>query len=488
MDFRLAIVNCPSLNGGTMKSVRCLLTVLAALSVTACGETASDVLDGASCYPEEARRWIADAADSDIAATSSEGPSSIYLDGSASMAGFIRGGSGDDRPLADLIGFLPTLGPVGSGKVAMHRFDRAITELKPAEVARMQTPGGYLCPATKPDCDAQESHVDQALARVAKEDPRSLSLVVSDLWLANSEVLTTGGVALSKPLRDILSSGRSIAIYGFTSPYEGRVSDLPSGDKSVTARQRYLFLVVAGPLRRIEALHASMRTAPSASIARALANGQAHRSLFTLEPVIAGGEGTQRFVTEPKSFLSKTSFLAVRTGVRIPQFKLDKGETLRAGLGTVPGAHWQGVPDDKVLADAVWEGASRGTTKLYRQTGEACRAEADWRAEGELRGGWGDGAKAAYRLDPSELATLPVGRYLLVGDVRRTSLQSPNPATAWMRDWSFGVADEVSAVKRPVMPTLNLSETARLLEAALAQAAAAKPMNIGGFAVAIDIE
>jgi hypothetical protein len=488
MDFQSSIVNCLQDNGGKMKKASCLLAALAAFGLTSCGGSDSTTADGASCYPEAARRWISEPSSKGPAAGDLEGPSSIYLDGSASMAGFIRGANADERPLADLVGFLPTFGPVAKGKVSILRFDRRITELKPSEAARMQTAEGYLCPPGKPDCDAQESHVDQALAKIAGEDARSLSVVVSDLWLANSEVLTTGGVALSKPLADILASGRSIAIYGFESPYAGRVSDLPSGAKNVVASRRHLFLVVAGPLRRLEAFHEAMRRAPSASIARALTNGQAHRSLFTLDPVIAAA-GTQRFQAEPKSLLTKANFLTVRSGVRVPQFHLEKGKALRAGSTDIPGAVWQGVAEADIAQGAVWQGASRGSTKLYRQTGDGCSpGGGDWRAEGTLRGGWSDDAKASFKLDPTELATLPAGRYLLVGDVRRTSLESPNSATQWMRDWSFGAADEAAAIKRPVMPTLNLAETARLLEAALAQSAEAKPMNIGGFTVAVDIE
>ncbi|MEO7692226.1 MAG: hypothetical protein ABIS51_23275 [Sphingomonas sp.] len=406
------------------------------------------------------------------------------------MAGFIRGSTSDEKPLADLVGLLPSLDTIDRTKVQVIRFDRKISDLKPADVSRMQTEAGYICPASNRNCDAQESHIDQALGKIAAGDPKALSVVVSDLWLANSEVLTTDGVALSKPLADIFASGRSVAIYGFESPYAGRVDDLPSGDGNVTASRRYLFLFVAGPVDRLQAFHGAMKNAPSASIARALANGKAHYSLFTLEPVISVADGTQPFDLEPKSPLAKGNFLTVRTGVRVPQFELDKGKVLRAGgSGAVPGATWRGIPDSRILPGAVWQGTSHGTTKLYRQSDDKCLPKGgDWRDEGVFASGWPSDGSAGFTLDSSELATLPSGTYLLVGTVRRTSLQSPNTATQWMRDWSFDTSSEPEAVRRPVMPTLNLAETARLLEIALLKSAEAKPMKIGGFAVAVKIE
>lgn len=469
------------------RGLRKVLVIVAAVGLTSCGGGESPAIDGVSCYPEAARPWISGASAASGAVRDPGGPMSVYFDGSASMVGFIRGGTADEKPLADLIGMLPSLDTIDHGKLTLSRFDRSFTELKSADVSRMQTEAGYLCPAGNRNCDAQESHIDQALGRVAAEDANSLSVIVSDLWLANSEVRTTDGVVLSKPLADIFASGRSVAVYGFESPYSGRVSDLPSGSRTVTAARRHLFLVVAGPVERLRAFRDAMRTAPSASIARALGNGGAHYSLFTLDPVVTAADGTQPFELKAGGPLTKANFLTVRTGVRVPQYHLDRGAALRSSGGG--GASWGGVPEAGVLPGAVWQGTSQGTTKLYRRLGDKCLPKGgDWAEEGRLAGGWPTDGGARFTLEPSELATLPPATYLLVGSVRRTSLLSPNPATQWMREWSFDAAGEAVAVKQPVMPTLNLAETARLLEVALLKSAEAKPMNIGGFAVAVEIE
>lgn len=463
------------------------LPALALLAGCGKGESALGSLDGSSCYPAEAAKWITEASGKiENAAADPGGAFTVYLDGSASMAGYIRGGTADTRPLADLVGMLPKLSGIDHGNSETIRFDRKISPIASKDLQAMQSENGYLCPAGNANCDAQESHLDQALSKIAEADSSGLSVVVSDLWLANSSVLTTDGVALSAPLDAIFASGRSVAIYGFESPYAGKVSDLPSGKTGVTASRRYLFLVAVGPLKRLQALNAAMQNAPSTSLAGDLKSGKAHYSLFTLEPAVTSGGAEAAFALPAKSPLKKASFLTVRAGVKVPQFQIDKSEALRQP--GAQGATWSGSQSVSVIPGAVWEGASRGETTLFKMVGEACAPKgADWRKEGELKGGW-QGDSGQYTLDPASLAALPSGKYLLVGGLRRVSLLSPNPATQWMRDWSFNGASEAEALKRPVMPTLNLAEMARLMEIALLKSAQQKPMNIGGFAAAVEIK
>lgn len=456
-----------------------------ALLATACSR--APTLDGLACYPAPARALIDTAAQERAPARDPGGPVAIYLDGSASMAGYIRGGTLQERPLADLVGSLPRLDRVDQSQVSVVRFNRSFATLRPADIEAMKTEAGYVCPAGNPNCDAQESHIDQVLTRVAAADPRSLSIIVSDLWLANSELRTSGGVALSDPLTRILRSRRSIAVYGFESPYSGRVSDLPSGRRDVTAQRRYLFVVVAGPLARVRALDASLRHSSSDSISRDFNNNRARYSLFTLDPVVIRSSGEDRFEVPSGGALSKGRFLAARTGVRVEQLRLDRNRALRADGD--PGARWRGIPEGAILPGAVWAGPVRGTTTVYRQVSDDCAGEAtDWREDGVLAGGWEAGGRMGYRLDSAELTGLPSGTYLLVGDLRRTSLLSPNPAAQWMQEWSFDSFTETAAIARPVVPTLNLASTARLLENALIAAAEQNPTSVGGFAVAVKID
>src|ERR1700710_568526 len=137
------------------RAVRFLALMLFA-QLSGCGGGSVAVGDGASCYPDVARPWIAAATSEGHAPRDPGGPYSIYLDGSASMVGYIRGATADERPLADLVGMLPQLDTIDRGKVEVVRFDRKLSTLSNADLSRMQTEAGYLCAQGNPACDSQE--------------------------------------------------------------------------------------------------------------------------------------------------------------------------------------------------------------------------------------------------------------------------------------------------------------------------------------------
>lgn len=470
-------------------SIRGHLGLASLLLLAACNSKGpAQISDGTACYPPAAAPYIKTAAADQAAPRDPGGPYSIYLDGSASMVGYIRGGTATDRLLPDLIGMLPDLQQIDRGQLKSWRFDRKFTEIDLAGRQRLQTEAGYLCPAATPNCDAQESHIDAVFERIAGEPADALSVIVSDLWLVNDEVLTSSGVAFASPFSRIFASGRSIAIYGFESPYAGRVSDLPSGRKDVTALRRHLFVVVAGPAARLQAFHRAMQQAPSARIGNALAEGgTARHALFTLEPLIGGG-GQQDLTAAPGSALKKFQFLAPQQGVKIAQFALDRSAAIRSAKAD-PGAQWPGVAPQSLHPGSVWRGPLRGETRVFRQVGDGCAPKgADWQGEGKLDGGWSDDGTGRYRLDPAALAGLGKGTFMLVGEATRVSLAVPNPDTQWLRDWSFSPAEENAAITSKVVPTLNLAETTRLLELALLDAAERKPVRVGGFAAAVKID
>lgn len=463
---------------------------LASLVLLAACNSNSDTsgqIDGLDCYPSDAASYISTVEDDASAPQDTGGPYTLYLDGSASMVGFIRGGDTATRLMPDLIGMLPELQQVDRGSTAVLRFDRKLTELDPAARNQMQTEAAYLCPASNPNCDAQESHIDAVLEKIAAEPADALSVVVSDLWLVNDEVLTSSGVAFARPFGKIFDSGRAIAVYGFPSPYAGRVSDLPSGRRDVTATARYLFVVVAGPPARLDAFHRAMVQAPSARIAEAFSTGTARHALFTLEPSLTS-QGGQALSAGAGSAMTKMLFLSPQQGVTVSQFSLNRDAALRS-VKPDPGATWPGISQESLRPGAIWRGPIKGRALLWRQIDDACAPKGgDWRAEGTLTGGWSDDGSGQFRIDPAELATLGTGTFLIVGDATRVSLASPNPDSQWLRDWSFAPSQEGEALEREVVPTLNLAETARLLELALLASAERKPVKLGGFAVAVKIE
>ncbi|MFQ3666890.1 MAG: hypothetical protein SNJ79_12820 [Sphingomonadaceae bacterium] len=468
----------------TVKRLSVGLAIAMVLLLAACKR--SSLAEGALCFPEAARPWLA-GVEAPARRTAPDGPLHLLIDGSGSMVGYL--GRGSERPLADLLGMLPTLDGAASEDLRLTRFDRVITQLAPDDLSRFQLPDTYRCLPGRGPCTNQESHIDKALELAAADGTDTVSVIVSDLWLSNDELRTTSAVALSRHLEAILRSGRAIAVYGFESPYAGRVYDMPSGRADVTATRRHIFLVAAGPRSRLEAMHRAMLRAPAEYLASALADGSAGYAIFSQDPVVTAMPATAPFAPRATGSLVSQTFLQAQQGIRIPQYQLDRRAAMRA-TEPEPGIPWSGIQAEAVVPGAVWRGPMQGETRLFRQARDMCRdGETDWRPEGRLEGGWTPAG--GFSLDPAGLATLSNGVYLLVGEVKRVGLDSPNPATDWMRAWSFSDSEEAEAIERAgrgeAMPTLNLAATARLLENALQKVAEERPQLVGGFVAAVKV-
>ncbi len=444
---------------------------------------------GVECYPTDAQRWIA--ADMSAAAAAPPPPMAtrVFVDGSGSMAGYLRGDA-RERVFQDLIASLPNAAGQSPEKVKYALFARSIREVAAAQANRLQSAEAYACGA----CDNQESHLDAVLAEIAAAPKESLSLVVTDLWQVNAEVQTTGAVVFTNALTSILSGGRSVAVYGFDAPYEGLIADLPSRDTTVRAFRRPLFLLAIGPVAQLDSLDRRMRRSPSALIATGLASGRAKHSLFTLTPGRPIAAEAKPFEGQAEG-LRPGVFLRIRQGVQLQQFSISSRAARRDGEGARQAVRWSGPKSEAMLNGAVWAGPLSPDTQVWAQHRDkaACNADKDWRSYGRMTTGWrapDREGRQVFELSASELAAhLRPGTYLIVGAVRRTSLTSPNPANAWMRDWSFSDKTEAEARMRPgPFPTLNLSETARLMESALAEAAERSPATVAGFAVALQVK
>jgi len=418
------------------------------------------------------------------------------------MAGYLRAESGDTQPFKDLIATVPSTAGVDSGTVRRFLFGKTLRETPAASAGDLLKDGTYSCRDHAKTCDNQESRLDLALAAIAAEGKQSLSFLISDLWLENSEIRTSGAVALAEPLKKILASGRSISVYGIPAPYAGKVYDLPSRkDVSINAK-RPLFLLVVGPVDRLVQFDAQLPRSPSRYLAAGVQSGVIKHSLFTLTPGGRGARSSSPFTgAGPGSGIMPGVVMSPRRGLQIQRLVVQPQgvKAALAGRATPDTAlpRWTGPSEDGMLPGAVWRGPVATRTmvwKLRHDDQEHCDVS-DWLPWGQYSGGWNaaPGSNAAtFVLRPDEL-TANFGKpdvYLIAGQVVRTSLETPNPADAWMRDWSFAPEDEARVVAKPaaVFPTLNLSETARLLENVLASSAERSPAIVGGFSAAIKLQ
>jgi hypothetical protein len=397
------------------------------------------------------------------------GPSPIhgYLDGSGSMAGYIAGSTSDVRPLGDLIEIVNQTAVSRGSSAQFFAFGARIAVIPggPAGAARYATMAAYTCKG----CDNKESHIDAVLRQIALGNPNLLNVVVTDFWLDNKSFAGSPQVALGGPLTNLLKQGRSIGVLGLRAPFKGRIYDFPKGGPYADATERPLFVLLIGPASDVAAMYAALVESNSPAFRSDLRRysvfstqiGNAWVSARTLAPV---GGGVSRSAVIPPEWLQ---------GVQ--QFVLHL-DTARVQHGRV-----EGVFDASagVRNNAVWSGALKASTQVWRLSNRgalrACPRNA-WVEIAPLSGAWFPAGRATARftLSPKTGSGLiPGGAYLVAGFLGVRRLQVPNPADAWMRDWSFSAVDEQSVRARHprFFPTLNLADLATSMEAALDRAA-----------------
>lgn len=468
-----------------------VIALVSAVMLSGCDPKPSK--KGLDCFPPEATPWIYLANDTMARPEGAPhaGHATIYVDHSASMAGYVAGDTTVERPFHDLVHTLPqTLREIAATS-DYRAFGATISDVV-ADPRIFDSPAYFSC-AAKGDAGC-ESHIDQVLTRVA-DQPGELAVMLSDLWFDNSQSETSGLADLKPPLARILASGRTVAIYGVAAPFSGKIYDLPTGNPAtatVTHVGRHpLFMLVVGSKTQVLAFDKQLGRSGSGPLAQAATNGTIRRSIFTVAP--GPDHPRQRAPmdagTDP---LFKTPTNETFGKASIQRFRLGEG-AMFGRIGKSVGPSWTGPRDDAFIDYAVWQGKMTPRTRIWQRRSEQCSKDA-WTSLGTMEGGWSDaeGGKQRFSLDPARFygRVRRNGTYLLTGELLRSSVDSPNPANAWMREWNLTPGAAAMAAARPPMlfPTLNLAEVARIMEGSLATAAERHGGGITGFSILVKVD
>jgi hypothetical protein len=481
-----------------LKSVRRQAAIAAlAGALSACGAQPADVANPLDCFPAEARRWVrVERPEAPQPAPPGGGNATIYVDRSGSMTGYLAGATASERPLHDLIGTLPAmLNRLGVASRYRAFGTQISAPLDQAQQAALMQPAFYACAGPyAAGCDNQESHLNRLFDEISR-DRSGMAVVITDLWFSNSDVQTSALSALAEPLTNILASGRAVAVYGISAPFDGRIYDVPYAQGAVPFRGEHpLFAIVVGTDAQIARLHDAWKDAPSPYLRDGLGANRIKRTLFTLSPAAASAAPAAPLQGSDGAGVRQQPILEVREHLQVQQFEIDAAEAMRAPENAPAPYSWRGPTAAAFAPDSVWQGEFRTRTQVWERRGTSC-TDADWLQGANIEGLWsGEGAQRQFSLKPEIVAT-ELGRdgtYLVTAEIERTALLTPNPASAWMRAWGFTPADRAplrqGAGGTPFFPTLHLGEVSRLLESALSAAAQREPRPIFGFAFAARVE
>lgn len=393
------------------------------------------------------------------AANAGPAPLSVYLDGSFSMAGFARGGAqGDVKALGDTITLIRDHAGDLKGALQVSAFGKTIAPVPADAVARYATPAGYECST----CDNSQSRVDEVLRLVSEGASGTLYVIVSDLWLDNRAVIGSHPVVLGGPLRRMLEQGRSVQVIGVRAPFDGFMYDLPGG-KFRHVGERPLFVLLIGPVAAATTLRKALLTSGSP----AFTGDRVRYSIFSTQP--ADPWRTQGAVIPVGPGMATGSVVREGLPAWVTQHRMTRearppisaiSATLNAAVGVDPGA--------------VWIGPVRGVDAVWKLTDERALRTCDpsaWKPNGTLQNAWtmsGQAPAGVFRFTPETARGLTPGSYLVAPSLVSPALQRPNPASAWMREWSLSTDQlQSTAAARPRwIRALGVGSLADQMEAA----------------------
>lgn len=399
------------------------------------------------------------------------------------MAGYIHGATAQVRPLGDVITLMDSFSAGRKLPLKYYAFGQKIAPITAAQ-------GGPRAYATaKPyecaTCDRTESRIDSVLEAIKSAKADTLNVVVSDLWLDNKSFVASQNLALGLPLTQMLREGRAIGILGTRAPFSGAIYDLPSGRRHQHTGEHPLFVLLIGPEAEVQRAYVALTQQGSPSFGP----DRTRYSLFSTQP----GDAWTPVRPSSASGGGVVQGAVVETGLApdwVRQYEMgrstasaQKGEVftvINSAQGVGPGAVWSGPP---LRVDRVWKLSSEKALK-------ACATD-PWTPLSSLTKAWSETPNGGHRLSfsPATAPSLPPGTYFVAGYVGTTAVQAPNPANAWMREWSFTPAQEAGQINgaRPLFKTLNLADIPDLLEKAINDAAPqGRVLAASGFLVKVE--
>lgn len=178
----------------------------------------------------------------------------VYFDQSLSMKGYVVEQPGQKNLYVDVIDDVQQIAENIGSDVHYHAFGREIRPLSESKISQVIKPRFYECKGAAVECNNQESKINEPF-EFAESMPESTHIVVTDLFLADKELVGGTRKQITKPIKSLLKNGKSVGIIGVMNSFNGTIFDIPKKDggtfEYLDAIKRPFYIIVIGDQKNI---------------------------------------------------------------------------------------------------------------------------------------------------------------------------------------------------------------------------------------------